>query len=280
MARTAVKILNLGLGKLFDLLVWPFRSLDPIWALLAISLLAGVMALWIFGKVSDQERIRRVRDRIRGNVIGIRLFGDDIGLLLRLQGRILWDTLVYMRYALVPTLVLIVPFLLILTQANLRFSVRPLQPGEATVVKARLAEDPAGGGAGEPVLEVPEGLVVETPGVTSAELREMAWRVRAEAPGTYLVTVRAGGERVAKQIVVGGGWGAVSPLRTGESVVDMLLYPGEIPIAADSVVRAIEVSYPDLPVTVFGWRVHWLIILFAGVIVFAFAFRGMLGVEI
>ena len=279
MARTAVKLLNLGLGKLFDLLVWPLRPLDPIWALLLISLLAGVMALWIFGKVSDQERIHRVRDRIRGNVIGIRLFGDDIGLLFRLQGRIVWDTLVYMRYALVPTLVLIVPFLLILTQANLRFSVRPLEPGEATVVKARFAAGPDLVG-GEPVLEVPRGLVVETPGVHAPEIGETAWRVRAEAPGTYVVTVRAGGERVAKQIVVGDAWGAVSPLRTGESVIDMLLYPGEVPIAKESAVRAITVSYPDLPITVLGWRVHWLIILFVGVIVFAFAFRGLLGVEI
>jgi hypothetical protein len=279
MARTAVKILNIGLGKLFDLLVWPLRTLDPIWALLALSLLAGVMALWIFGKVSDQDRIRRVRDRIRGNVIGIRLFGDDIGLLFRLQGRILWDTLVYMRYALVPTLVLLVPFLLILTQANLRFSVRPLKPGEATVVKARFAEAPQPG-SGAPSLEVPDGLVVETPGVSTPGLAEVAWRVRAEAPGTYVATVRAGDERVAKQVVVGGVWGAVSPLRTGESVLDMLLYPGETPIDGDSAVRAITVAYPELPITVLGWEVHWLIILFAGVIVFAFAFRGLLGVEI
>lgn len=278
MATTAVKILNAGLGKLFDLLVLPLSSLDPIWALLLVSLLAGILALWIFGKVSDQQRIRTIRDRIRGNVIGIRLFGDDIGLLFRLQGRILWDTLVYMRYALVPTLVLIVPFLLILTQANLRFALRPLDPGEATVLKVRLAEDlPSAEGI---TLNVPEGVVLETPGVQSPALGEIAWRLHAEAPGSYQLAVEAGGERVTKEMVVGGVWGAVSPLRTGESVVDMLLYPGEDPIPASSPVRAIELAYPELPLTVLWWEIHWLIILFAGVIIFAFAFKGLLGVEI
>lgn len=278
MATTAVKILNAGLETLFDWLVWPLRGLAPIWALLLLSLLAGLLALWIFGKVSDQDRIRKVRDRIRGNVIGIRLFGDDIGLLFRLQGRILWDTLIYMRYALVPTLVLIVPFLLILTQANLRFALRPLAPGEATVVKVRTAEEAAG--LGEVSLEVPDGVVLESPGVRAPDLAETAWRLRAEAPGTYELMVSAGGQRLTKELVVGDRWGAVSPLRTGESLFDMLLYPGEEPISADSPVRAIELAYPELPLTVFGWKIHWLIILFVGVIVFAFAFKGLLGVEI
>ena len=278
MATTAVKILNTTLEKLFDLIVWPLRGLDPIWALLLLSLLAGVLALWIFGKVSDQKRIRKIRDRIRGNVIGIRLFGDDIGLLFRLQGRILWDTLVYMRYALVPTLVLIVPFLLILTQANLRFALKPLKPGQATVLKVRVAPN-----SGEPspvTLDVPEGVVVDSPPVHTPSLGETAWRLRATAPGSYQLGVSAGGESVTKELVVGDGWGAVSPLRTGESLIDMLLYPGEDPISPESAVRAIELAYPELPLTVFGWKIHWLIILFAGVIVFAFAFKGLLGVEI
>jgi hypothetical protein len=278
MATTAVKILNATLEKLFDLIVWPLRGLDPIWALLLLSLLAGVLALWIFGKVSDQERIRKIRDRIRGNVIGIRLFGDDIGLLFRLQGRILWDTLVYMRYALVPTLVLIVPFLLILTQANLRFALKPLKPGQTTVLKVRVAPDSSD--ASKVTLDVPEGVVVDSPPVYTPSLGETAWRLRAAAPGSYQLGISAGGESLIKELVVGEGWGAVSPLRTGESVFEMLLYPGEDPISADSAVRAIELTYPELPLTVFGWEIHWLIILFAGVIVFAFAFKGLLGVEI
>jgi len=41
--------------------------------------------LWIFGKLSDQDTIHEIRDRIRGNLLGIRIFGDEIGTLFRLQ---------------------------------------------------------------------------------------------------------------------------------------------------------------------------------------------------
>jgi len=45
--------------------------------------------LWIFGKVSNQDAIHKVRDRIRGNLLGVRIFGDEIGIMFRLQGKIL-----------------------------------------------------------------------------------------------------------------------------------------------------------------------------------------------
>lgn len=277
MANVAVYWLNAAMGAIFGALVWPFRALDPVLALLAVSLVSGVLALWVFGKVSNQAAIRTVRDRIRGNVIGVRLFGDELPILFKLQGKILWDTAIYMRYALFPTLVLMVPFLLILAQSNLWFSVRPLRPGETTVVKVRLAEgiDPATAVS----LDVPEGVVVETGGVRAPELRESAWRIRATEPGRYELKIRAGSESVTKSLAVGGEWDAVSPLRTGEGAIPLLLYPGEKPIPTASPVSAVEVAYPELPLTVFGFGLHWLVILFAGVIVFAFAFRGLLGVE-
>ena len=102
----------------------------------AISFVSGVVMVWIFGKVSDQDTIRQVRERIRGNLIGVRLFQSDIGVVLQLQRRIFGDTFSYMRYALVPMVVLLVPVVLIMTQLNLRFAARPLEPGESAVIKA------------------------------------------------------------------------------------------------------------------------------------------------
>ena len=89
-----MKIFNALVTGLFDLLFLPFGGLGPVWALVVFSLLTGVLMLWIFGKVSDQQAIRVIRDRIRGQLIAIRLFGDDLGLLFRLQGRLLRDTLI------------------------------------------------------------------------------------------------------------------------------------------------------------------------------------------
>jgi hypothetical protein len=279
--------LNGILTGLFDALFWPFLGLEPIWALIVISFVTGILMLWIFGKVSNQEAIRSVRDRIRGNLIGIRLFGDDLGILLRLQGRILRQTATYLGHSLVPVLVMLVPVVLILTQMNLRFSVRPLEPGEQAVVSVRLRD-------ASPMrerirLEVPDGIALETPGVriddVEEDLREVAWRIRAEEPGEFKLRVDVGGDTVEKELSVGGGWGAVSALRTGRNFWEVLLWPGERPIASSAKIESIKVTYASLPLNFLFWDVNamasgWLIFFFIASIVFGYAFRRVLGVEI
>lgn len=271
-------VLNAALTGFFNLVFFPFRRLDPMWGLAFVSLVTGVVMLWIFGRLSDQDTIHKVRDRIRGNLLGVRIFGDDIGLLFRLQGSILKDTLRYLRYAFAPMLVMMIPVILILIQMNLWFEARPLHPGERTTVKAVL-RDEASAKAGV-TLEVPPGLIVETPGVVVPELGEVVWRVRAEKPGRYDLMVRTPGTSVTKEIVVGKEWGPVSPLRSGRSIWEMLLYPGEHPIKKSEMVRAIEVAYPELPLEAFGFGIDWMIFFFIASIVFGFLFKKPLGVEI
>lgn len=272
-----MRLLNALLTGLFDLLFWPFAGLDPIWALVFLSLVTGILMLWIFGKISNQDAIRVIRDRIRGQLIAIRLFGDDLGLLLRLQGRLLRDNAIFLKYALIPLLVTLVPVLLILIQLNLRYGARPLEPGRPAVVRVAL-NDPSAIDRGV-FLEAPEGVAVETDGVRVKSLGEVSWRIRAERTGSYRLVVRAGDESVEKDLLVGRGWGATSTLRSGKGFMDKLLYPGEAPIAS-SVVQSIRISYEPLDLRAFGWRVDWVIVFFVLSIASGFAFRRVLGVEI
>lgn len=274
-----VRALNALLTGLFDLLFAPFRSVGPIWPLLAISLVTGILMLWIFGKTSRQESIHEVRNKIRGNLIGVRLFGDDIRMLFRLQWRILRGTLVYIRYAFFPMLVMLIPVVLILAQLNLRFDVSPLQPGEQAVVKVKLRDASP---MRTPVsLEAPEGVVVETPGVRVESLNEVSWRIRAKEPGRHRLQVKTERDSLEKELYVGGRWGKVSPARTADVVDLLLFYPGEPPIDASRQIESIEVTYSDLSIgRLFGIQPHWLVVFFFASILFGFAFRRVLGVEI
>jgi len=272
-----LKLFNASITGLFDLLFWPFSFLGPIWSLVVFSLLAGILMLWIFGLVSDQDSIRVVRDRVRGNLIAIRLFGDDLGLLFRLQGRLLRDNAIFLRYAMLPLLIMIVPVLLIIAQLNLRYSARPLEPGETATVMVSVT-DPSIIERGV-VLEAPDGVSVETLGVRIPQQREVAWRIRAERAGEYQLVVRAGGVAVEKQLRVGQAWGKTSSLRAS-GLGNLLLYPGEPPIEQSQIVEAIEITYRQLELRIFGWSVDWLVLFFVLSIASGFAFRKVLGVEI
>ena len=272
-----VTLLNSLLTNLFDLLLWPLRSLDPIWALTFVSCLSGLLMVWIFGKVSDQQVIRQVRDRIRGNLLGVRLYQHNIKVVLQLQGAILRDTLTYMKHAILPMLVLIVPVGLILAQLNLRFALRPLEPGRPVVVKVKLAE--ASYLKQDSHLQAPAAISIETQGVRIEPENEIAWRIRAEHLGYYSLKVVADGNEIEKALWVGDGWGAVSPIRTAH-IGNMLLYPGEPPIDPPGVIDAVEVKYPPLTLSLFGWDVHWLVFFLFVSIFFGFLCKRLLGVEL
>ena len=275
---TIVDLTNRLLTPLFDLVCWPFLAFAPIWAMTVISLVSGVVMVWIFGRVSDQTTIKSIRETIRGNLIAVRLFQSDIGVMLRLQRRIFGDTFRYMRYALVPMVVLIVPVVLIMTQLNLRFAARPLEPGEPALVKAYVRD--AAVLDGEVSLEVGDGIVVETRGVRIPSTREVIWRVRVDTRGAHRMVVRVGDETLDTRIIAGDGWGAIPQRRTGRGMLDTMLYPGEPPIPETHAVEAVEIAYPPLELGVFGWKVDWLVAFFVLSMGFGFAFKDALGVEV
>jgi len=261
----------------FSVIFGPLRGVPPIWPLLVVSFLTGLLMLRIFGTVSNQQAIGLIKDRIKGNLIALRLFRDDPGLILRIQARIMRDTLVYIRYSLWPLFIMIGPVLIVMIQLNHHLGTQPLKPREQTVFKVhvknpRVLEAPID-------LIVPEGLTAETPPVRIAGLNEIAWRIRADAEGEYVVNVRVGDETIEKKVVVGDGWRPLSCIRTGRSAVDLLLYPGESPIQSP-VVDSVVIRYQPLPIAVFGWQLHWMVLFFVLSISSGFAFRNLLGVNI
>ncbi len=277
MASQLVQLINWPLTQLFTLLLWPLRTLAPIWPLCLLAAGTGILLLWLFGKVSRQDAIRPVRERIRGNLLGVRLYQHDVRVVLGLQGRILRDTLIYLKYAFVPMLILIVPVILILAQVNLRFAQRPLLPGDTTIVKVTLhgstsRNDDVG-------LHTPAGIVVETPGVRIPASGEIAWRIRAEQAGHHTLKVRMANREVDKHLWVGAGWGAVPVLRTWH-IGQALLYPGEPLLGSGADIAAIEIRYPPLALFLFGIQVHWLALFLCVSLLVGFACKRLLGVEI
>ena len=271
-------ILNAFLSKLFDLIFLPLGWMGPLWALTVVSVLTGVLMLWIFGRTSNQDAIGVVRDRIRGNMIAIRLYGDNLGVLMRLQGRIVRDNLIYMKYAVVPLLVLIVPLVLIIIQLDLRYVARPLAPGERAIVKVKVRS--ASVLRDGVRLETPEGVVRETGGVRIPDLFEVAWRVRAESAGQHMLRVMAGEQVVEKELRVGDAWGAVSRKRSGGNILDKLLHPGEPTIGRSAAIESVEIGYPGRSMRLFGFNINWLVWFFVVSILAGFALRKPFGVEI
>ena len=272
--------LNSVLNKVFEVLFLPFRGMSPWVAMAAVSLLTSFLMLFIFRHTSNQEGIRKQKNRIKAHLLELRLFKDNMGVQLRAQGRILLANLRYVGHNAKPMLVMIVPVLLILIQLNLWFGAEALEPGDPVLVKVRLVE-------GKYPSEVPAYLTaspeleVETPPLRIEDEREIDWRLRARSAGDGRLTLSVGGETIVKKAPVGGRrLSPVPVLRPGRSFLDQVFNPGEAPLPSGTVVRSVEVRFPEASLPLFGLGVHWLIAYFVLSIAFGYAFKGLFKVEI
>jgi len=273
-------VINTILGGLFDLLLLPFRPLNP-WAGMAfVSLLTALLMLLIYRWTSNQAGIRLVKDKIKAHLLELRLFKDNMSVTMKAQGQILRANLRYLALNLKPLLVMIVPIILILAQLNAWFGSEPLAVGRPAILKVRLAPGQDVMGT-EFSLEAPPEIVVETPPLRLEEPREVDWRLRPAAPGRFNLTVKAGDRSYVKSVVIDGRrLEKVSPIKVSRGLPDELLYPAEKTLPGGSPVKSIEVTHAVGKLGLFGLRLHWLIAYFALSIVFGFALKKPFRVEI
>ena len=283
-----MSILNRILGSLVEWLMLPFAHFAPIVGLTVFSALTAVGMLLVVKATSNQARLEAVKRSIHAGLFEIRLFNDDIRAILRAQGEILRHNLTYLRLSAVPLLWTIAPLVLLVAQLEFYYGYGGMETGQAALVTVRLTDDWRQANSRETdaddttapalALEAPPGLRVETPAVWVPSLNEATWRIGAERPGEYELTIRRGDQSFAKTVHVSNGIARRSPVRLEGGLVNQLLYPAEPPLPAGSLLQSITVSYPEQSIRMLGWDIHWMIVFFVLSTVFAFALKGRFGV--
>jgi hypothetical protein len=270
---------NSAFGKLFELIFIPFQRMSPWIAMALISFLTSLLMLIFFRLFSNQEGIRKVKNKIKAHLLELRLFKDSLSLSLRAQGIILRYNFKYIGYSAKPLLVMFIPIVLILIQLNLWFGYQALSPGQETIVKVKLVK-------GQNPLSVnlsldSSSLNVETLPLRIEGEREIDWRVKARENGSHNLTLTVGGQKVSKRAIVGQKpLVKISQAKVRRNFIAELFNPGEPPLAGNLPLKSIEVLYPSRNMNLFGWHLHWLIVYFALSIIFGFAFKGIFKVEI
>jgi len=271
---------NTAFGWILDVLLYPFQDLGSWLAMILLSLVTALLVLFVYRKTSNQERIRAVKTKILAHMLEILLYKDSLPVTFKAQGNILHCNLKYLAHSVKPMLVLIVPFVLLLIQLDLRFGYESLQSGESILVKLQLKEGIVPSQA-EVVLEPTEGLLIDAPPLRIDSEAEINWLLRAREPGVRYLKILVNNQAVTKRIVVGGKpLAKISPSRVSRGWIDQLAYPGESSIVESAEVEKVEIGYPDRKMSILGWQLHWMIVYFALTILFAFSLKGFLKVEV
>ena len=261
----------------FDGGIGLFQSWNPMIGLLAVSIVTGGIMLVIFRYTSNQEAIARTKNLIKAYILEVRLFQDDLRLQMAAQRKILVTNFHYMRYALAPMLVMLVPVLIILIQLDVRYARRPFRPGETAVLRVALEEETP---LSSLAFEVPDGIAVEAGPLRVEERNELDWRIRFEKGGPIDAVFTAGSDRTVKRLEVGDRLTKLSESRGKPNLLSVWANPAEAPLPASSAFHSIEIDYPDRDLRIWGFGTHWLVVFFGASVIFGFAIKGFVGVEV
>jgi hypothetical protein len=280
--------------RTFDVLLTPLEWVGPEFALLVVSALFGVLALWVFKHISWQKGIKATKDKIKGHLIEIRIYQDDLGIVSKAIGRVLLRNLQYLALNFGPFLPLAVPFTFVVAQLVVRYGFDPVPVTAAQAANALVGEhqlELAGQGLNLEIegdeaaiesLEVvlPEGLVAGVLG------RVPAWGLAvqtlvATAPGAYDVVLRTSSGEVTKRLVAGreARTRTMQPERmTG---LETLLWPAEDSLAGTGLTR-VSFMYPESDL---GWLpgrgpLGVILVFLVASMVVGFAALKPLGVQI
>ena len=247
-------------GGLFDVLLLPFSALSPGWSLFAISMVLGVLMLLAFKWIGEPAELELGKNRMQAHLMEMRLFDREPRLVFKAMGQLFWWNFRFFLATLKPMLVATAPMILLFVQMDHFYGYRPLQPGETTVVTAKLEDfEPALTGAVE--LRATDDVVeVQTPPVRSPARRLVSWRIRGLQEGQSQLELRVGDSTLTKSVTVGHELRKISRRRVSNGR-DLLLYPIEDPMDGGPV-RFVDLDYPAIEVEWLGYRTHWLVWLF------------------
>jgi len=130
------------------------------------------------------------------------------------------------------------------------------------------------------VLQLPPELASSAPAVHVPSEKEVVWRVLAQREGQYDIHIAAAGQTISKQVVVSPGPARLSPVRLRDNFWERLFVSGEPPLADNSPVQSIAISYPPRAIT-FAWMEwNWIVLFFIVSLIAGFVFKTVLGIQV
>jgi hypothetical protein len=273
--------LNAVLREVVSGILWFFSGCSPLAVLLLVSVGLGIVMAIVFRFTSNQRKLRRLADLSRAEVLAIRLFKDEPATMVYALGRLLRHSANRFWYSLPPMLVMLVPFVLLMTHLSLWYEYRPLQVGETAVVELQLADD-AWTRYQSITPEVPDALAIETSSLRDDQEKSVWWRIQVRQPETTVMHWKIGAQQIAKEVAIANDNAAFMPVssrRAGPGWWDQILNPGEDSLAASSPIRSITIYHEHRSTPIMGWDFPWWLTLIVVSIVAALVMRPFVRVQ-
>lgn len=255
------------INKISDFIVELFAWESAIFDLIVISFFCAFFLLFLFKKLSNQEKIKFHRNKIFGYILEIGVFRDHFGRIISNQVKILKHNLIYLRYVIQPFLLMMIPVIIVFIQIENRLGYLPIQKNTSFIIQAALDREVVkdiDSLISKVYCQTSTGIILETPPLRIASEGIVFWRARLKVTGPQFVRLGIDGtqKEVKKKIVTLTGHERFCPTRSKADSLSYLLNSAETPIPRDSYFKFVSVNYSPATYPFFFWDISPIIYFF------------------
>jgi uncharacterized membrane protein (DUF106 family) len=250
---------------------------SPLVIVIALSLVIGLVMVVLFGYTSDQKAIGVAKDQLKAHLLAVRLYRDQIPVVMGSYGKILRGTGRYLKLAFKPLLYVIIPITLLMVQVDRYLGQTPIAANAPFLLTVHTT---SGEALNDAALELPPEITMTAPPVHVLAENEVVWRLAGAKAGRYALKISTGGQRAEKSICIGGDLPRISTVRLRGRFWERMFSSAEPAIPGDSPIESISINYPDRDISVAGYGMNWIWMFFILSMIAGFVFKELLGIQI
>jgi uncharacterized membrane protein (DUF106 family) len=249
---------------------------SPLAIVVVVSLVVGLLMVVLFGYTSDQKAIGIAKDQLKAHLLAVRLYRDQIPVVMGSYGKILRGTGRYLKLAFKPLLYVIIPITLLMVQIDRYLGATPIPPNVPFLLTVHTGSDMLN----DVTLDLPPEITMTAPPVHIPAENEIVWRLAGSKEGEYELKIVAGGDSAAKAVCVGSDLPRISTVRLRGHFWERMFSSAEPALPENSPIESISINYPDRNIEIAGYGMNWIWLFFILSMVAGFVFKELLGIQI
>ncbi len=177
----------------------PLLQIHPLLAVAVVSCFIALFNAWVYKIFTDQHKMKALKEDMKRMQNEVRKYKDNSSKMLEVQSEMMKKNLDYMKQSFKPTLITMIPVLIILGWMTGHLAYDPIHPSMPVNVTVFLQKAEVG----TVQLQVPFGMEIignESQDVNNAT-HSATWEVEGAA-GTYNMDFIKDGEKVTQQIII------------------------------------------------------------------------------
>ncbi len=254
-----------------------FLFTSPLAIVVVFSIVIGLLMIVLFGYTSNQKAIKIAKDQLKAHLLAVRLFQDQLHVVMGSYGRILRGTGRYLKLAFMPLLYVIIPITFLMVQLDRYLGSTPIPTNAPFLLTVHTAANEL---PNDVSLELPPEIVMTAPPVHVPAGSEVVWRLMGTKDGKFEMKIASGGQSDVKSLSVGNDLPRISPVRMRGHFWERIFSSAEPPLPDNSPINSIAVTYPERTIDIAGYEMNWIWLFFILSMIAGFIFKEILGIQV